>query len=379
MKILILILLIISSNLFAKNKIVISKNLMPLPKNCKSELLNPNLGADIYSIDCSNNFFSNLNTKIYENEIYRLNIFDDPEQNDQWALASIDFFSFLDTGINVDKTPLVAIIDTGIDFEHRDLKNQIAYNQNEVPNNGLDDDQNGYIDDYIGWNSLNNNPIPMDDHSHGTAIAGIINAQSNNQFGMIGLISKPRIIPIRFMSPEGGRTDSAIKAIDYAASRGAKIINISWGGSKKSEPLFEIMQRCQEKGILFVIAAGNEGSNNDLTPTYPANFELNNTLVVGAIDWRNSPTNFSNYGKKSVHLFAPGESILSSRLNHSFGYFSGTSFAAPIVSGAVALMWSLNEKWSVKEIKSFTLQNCKINNELLDKSLCRGTLNLPQN
>lgn len=344
-------------------------------KNCHSELLNPNSGADMYKISCSGKIPVQLNHIVKEKNItWKLFGSNDPDFSEQWSMDVANVESYWAKMKTSSLNPLIAIIDTGIDFAHEDLQKSIAYNFQEIPGNGIDDDQNGYTDDYIGWNALANNPFPLDDHFHGTAISGIINAKINNQLGIAGLVLQNSIVPVKFLSPKGGNTDIAIKAIDYAIARKVKIINASWGGPKPSPLLEEMLKRCQMLGILVIVAAGNENSDNDQVATYPANYELDNVISVASLNWRGELADHSNYGRHHVDIAAPGESVMATVPNNRYGYMTGTSYAGPHIAAAASMIWSQNPSLSYLEVKNYLLSRCHKNLSLEGKISCGGYL-----
>jgi subtilisin family serine protease len=212
-------------------------------------------------------------------------------------------------------------------------------NTNETPDNGIDDDNNGYIDDYIGYNFINNTGNPMGDDGHGTHVAGIVLGATTDIMATHVDSAKIRIMPLKFLGPSGsGSTSNAIRAIYYAVNMGAKVLNNSWGGGTYSQALNEAIAYSYQQKVVFVAAAGNSGQNSDVNPMYPAAYDTPHIISVAATnDWDYLPT-FSNYGKVSVDVASPGVSILSTLPNNSFGYSSGTSMAAPFVSGVAALM-----------------------------------------
>ena len=345
--------------------------------NCSYDLLNPNLGADIYAVNCSKsqNFLNaekNNNWKLFTRPNKTAIEVKDPMFNDQWGLGLININSFWKNQTTGDRRIKVAVIDSGLNYRHEDLQVNLDINTNEIPNNGIDDDGNGYIDDYFGWNAADNSSDPMDDFDHGTHVSGIIGASSNNDIGIAGMNWNVSLIPVRFVDNHaGGRTEAAIRAIDYSVARGAKIVNMSWGGTTRSPLLEEIIKRCREKGVLFIAAAGNEAKNNDDTPTWPASFPLDNIISVAAINLHKELAWFSNWGK-SVHIAAPGESILSTTGENRYGFKDGTSMAAPHITGAAALIWSSHPNWNYLEVKNYILNHCVTDRLTKIPVLCQG-------
>lgn len=236
----------------------------------------------------------------------------------------------------------VAVIDTGVDHTHPDLSANIFQNVDEIPGNGLDDDRNGFVDDVRGWNFFSDNAQPMDDHGHGTHVAGTIGASGQNGVGVCGVAWGASIIPIKFLGPQGfGYTSDAIASVEYAQSIGCRIVNASWGGGSYSSLLRDtIKDFTVSNDALFVTAAGNSFRNNDVQPSFPACYEVAGIISVAASDASDGLAGFSNWGPDSVDIAAPGVGVLSCLPNNSYGVASGTSMAAPHVSGSAALLLS---------------------------------------
>lgn len=241
---------------------------------------------------------------------------------------------------NVSERPIVAVIDTGVDVSHPVFTGSDAVwsNSGEIPGNGLDDDNNGYVDDSQGWNFFSNSSVMLDDDGHGTHVAGIILGTTQDIFKSALDLSKVRIMPLKFLGADGsGSTSNAIKAIYYAVNNGAQVINNSWGGSAGSSSLLEALTYAYQQGVSIVAAAGNSALNNDVSPMYPASYTVPSLISVAASNDWDSLASFSNYGVGSVHVSAPGVSILSTIPAAKMGYSSGTSMAAPFVAGLAAL------------------------------------------
>ncbi len=258
------------------------------------------------------------------------------------------------------KEVLVAVFDTGVDYNHEDLNANIAFNEGEMgldsdgdekKTNGIDDDGNGHIDDWRGWNFVGyalggvGSNDPMDLESHGTHVAGTIGAVGNNGIGTTGVVWHVGIIPVQVLGEDGtGNIFDLIPAIDYAISRGADIINASLGSPGFSQSVRAAIEDASEAGILFVASAGNFHRNNDLKPSYPASYNLDNVIAVAATERTGERAIFSHYGKVSVDIAAPGVSIIStiptSLGSSPYAPKHGTSMAAPHVAGAAALVWS---------------------------------------
>lgn len=247
---------------------------------------------------------------------------------------------------------LVAVIDTGIDYNHPDLKNNIWTNEKEIPGNGIDDDKNGYIDDIHGWNAQGKNGNPMDGNAHGTHCAGTIGAEHNNGLGVAGVMGDVSLIAIKFLSDEGsGSLADAIEAINYATKLNVDIMSNSWGGGGFSLALEDSIKAAKAKGIVFVAAAGNESSNNDSRPSYPASYQVDNVISVASHTAQDTMSSFSCFGKRSVHVAAPGSNVLSSTPRGEYKVFSGTSMATPHVAGIVGLLLSETGRLPVAELR----------------------------
>ena len=264
---------------------------------------------------------------------------------------------------------VVAVTDAGVNIDHPDLVPNIWSNPGEIPNNGIDDDANGYIDDTVGWDFFNNdnNPSPTgSNEGHGTHVAGIVGAAGNNGVGVSGVAWNVSLMPVRFLGGNGGGTTAgAVSAIYYAIDNGADIINASWGGGNFSPVLETAVGAANSAGVLFVAAAGNSALNNDINEHYPSNFEFPNVISVAATNENNFLAGFSNFGAQGVHLAAPGDQIpstwigLSDEGNPLYKFLSGTSMAAPHVSGLAALMLSVNPSLTPKQIRDILIDSSR--------------------
>lgn len=237
--------------------------------------------------------------------------------------------------------PVIAVIDTGVDYNHDvfDDTGAMWVNPGEIPNNGIDDDNNGYIDDIHGWNFVANSNSPLDDDDHGTHVAGIILGSTQNILASPLESAQIRIMALKFLDDQGiGTTSDAIEAIYYAINNGAKVLNNSWGGGGYSQALRDAIVSANNDDLVFIAAAGNQASNNDSYATYPANYDIPNVFSVAATNDYDYLASFSNYGKSTVHIASPGVSIYSTLAGNSMGYLSGTSMAAPFVAGLAAMM-----------------------------------------
>jgi subtilisin family serine protease len=210
---------------------------------------------------------------------------------------------------------VVAVLDSGVDYNHPDLINNMWTNPGEIPGNGLDDDINGKIDDDRGWDFVDDDNDPMDSEVHGSHVAGTIAAEGNNSTGITGVVWTAQIMPLRFLNAFGsGSVADAIEAIDYAIDKGAKIINASYGSYTFSAAERDAIVRARDADILFVAAAGNDNLNNDsATKHYPSSYDLANIIAVASTDQSDARSSFSNYGVTSVDVAAPGTFILSAR------------------------------------------------------------------
>lgn len=282
---------------------------------------------------------------------------------------------------------VVAVIDEGVDVSHPDLRDNVWVNQDEVPANGIDDDNNGYVDDVNGYDFANDDasvydpdPVVGEGDEHGTHVAGTIAASGDNGVGVTGVNWNARIMALKFLDVDGGYTSDAVEAINYAVNNGVKISNNSWGGVGNSQSLRDAIARADAAGHLFVAAAGNGGpdgigDDNDASPNYPASYDLPNVVSVAATNNRDNLTSFSNYGAASVDLAAPGAGILSTLPGNSYGYFSGTSMVTPHVSGVAALLASQNAGLDDAKLKSRLLQSVDQKPSLRGKTVTGGRLN----
>jgi Zn-dependent metalloprotease len=249
----------------------------------------------------------------------------------------------------------VAVIDTGIDYNHEDLAANMWINTGEIPGNGIDDDNNGYVDDVHGYDFFNRDGDPMDDHGHGTHCSGTIGAVGNNGVGVAGVCWNVKIMALKFLSAAGeGDTAGAISCMEYAVRMGARVFNNSWGdvpGGPYEQALKDAIDATGAANVLFIAAAGNDANNNDVNPAYPASYASDNIISVMSVSSTGARSSFSNYGQQSVDLAAPGSSIVSCKLGGGYQYMSGTSMATPHVVGACALLLSLNSGYSAQQVK----------------------------
>ena len=238
------------------------------------------------------------------------------------------------------KDVTIAVIDTGVDYNHSDLKDNMWTNTAELNGEpGVDDDGNGFVDDVYGYDFANDDGDPNDGHSHGTHCAGTIGAVHDNGLGVAGVMKDVKIMAIKFLTDSGsGTTENAIKSIDYATKMNVDLMSNSWGGGGRSQALEDAIKRASQAGIIFTAAAGNSSSNNDSRPHYPSNYDVENVVSVAALTAQNSLASFSCYGRSTVHIAAPGHRILSTVKGNNYKVYSGTSMATPHVSGVVGLL-----------------------------------------
>ena len=287
-------------------------------------------------------------------------------------IDGIEAWDLYKEGANV----LVAVIDTGVKYDHQDLQENIWININEIAGNGVDDDNNGYIDDIHGYDFANSDGDSMDDNGHGTHCAGILGARGDNGIGISGAAHSAQIMGIKFLDGSGsGSSSAAINSILYAVDNGAKILSNSWGGGGFSQSLFDAISYANDHDVLFIAAAGNESSNNDNSPSYPANYDLPNIISVAATDHRDQLSGFSNYGM-SVDLAAPGSNILSTYSDGGYATLSGTSMATPYVTGAAVLIKSNFPELTALEIKEILLETVDELDNLSGKVATSGRLNV---
>ncbi len=241
----------------------------------------------------------------------------------------------------------IAVIDTGINYSHPDLAANVWTNGGEIAGNGVDDDGNGWIDDVHGYDFINDDADPMDDHRHGSHVAGTIGAVGNNGLGVAGVNHRCSLVALKVFDANGrGEISGAVEAMDYVIANGIRLSNNSWGCSSEDEAcysraLFDVIEASQAVGHVFIAAAGNDfGNDNDEVPFFPVGFELANVIGVAALHNRDAVAAFSNIGSATVELAAPGTCIYSTMLSESYGFLDGTSMAAPHVTGVAALVMS---------------------------------------
>ena len=289
----------------------------------------------------------------------------------------------------------IGIIDEGYMFNHVDLAANAGVNPGEVANNGVDDDGNGLIDDVYGWDFAGNNNTVFDGTAddHGTHVAVTIGAVGGNGIGVAGVVWNVKMIGAKFLGSTGGTTANAIKSVDYFTDlkirHGLNIVatNNSWGGGGFSQALKDAIDRANNAGILFVAAAGNSGTNNDATPSYPSGYTSANIIAVASITSTGGLSSFSQFGATTVDLGAPGSGIWSTvpvavgkgknaTVGSGYASYNGTSMATPHVTGAVALYKSLNPSATAPQIKAAILGSTTPTASLAGKTVTGGRLNV---
>lgn len=255
---------------------------------------------------------------------------------------------------------VVAVVDTGIDYNHPDLAANMIQNETNCAD-GVDNDGNGHVDDCYGLDTINNDTNPMDDNRHGTHVAGTIGATGNNSVGVVGVNWNVKLMACKFLNASGsGSTSNAVKCLSYIATmkdRGVNIVatNNSWGGGGFSQSLEDAIDVQRQKGILFIAAAGNSTTDHDLGNVYPASHYLPNIIAVASQTRTNMLSSFSDFGRRTVHLGAPGSAILSTTLNNSYTSLSGTSMATPHVAGVAALLKAQDSTRDWRAIRNLIL------------------------
>jgi len=283
---------------------------------------------------------------------------------------------------------VVGVIDTGFDYTHEDLVANAWTNLAELNGQpGVDDDNNGYVDDIHGWDALGNDGDPMDTQGHGTHVSGTIGATGNNGVGVVGVNHEVSIVGCRFLGNGGGSTSGAIDCLNYMLNLkesgvNIKVTNNSWGGAGYSDALKAAIQANNDAGILFVAAAGNGAYNNDNSPSYPASYEVDNVIAVASTTNEDKMSGFSQYGLTSVDMGAPGSFIVSTYPKGlggnptGYAYLSGTSMASPQVAGAAALIASLDPNVSVADMKDILMNSGDPISDLAGKTVSGKRLNI---
>jgi thermitase len=302
---------------------------------------------------------------------------DDPLFARQYGLPSDPGIAATSAWDHRTKCGRVATLDSGAQLDHPDLKGNFWHNPDEIKGNDKDDDHNGYVDDYYGVDIYDGSGGGADADGHGTHVAGILGGRGNNALGVAGVCWQAQIMPIRFMNANGrGSTSDAVAGIEYAISEHAKVLNCSFGSSSKSSALADAVGDAKGKGVLLVVAAGNDGDSIDKTPEYPASYTYANILTVAATTDADKLASFSNFGSKSVDLAAPGDDIWSTYLGSGYKQLSGTSMAAPFVAGAAAMLRAKDSDLSYSDVKSALKKTVDKLPALSGKTVTGGRINL---
>jgi subtilisin family serine protease len=286
-----------------------------------------------------------------------------------------------------DSKTVLAILDTGVDYTHRDLAANIWRNSGESgldsnhqskESNGIDDDHNGFIDDVVGYDFSNNDSLPFDDHSHGTHVAGLAAAVAGNGLDTIGHCGRCTIMPLKFMNAKGTGNDAdAIRAVEYAIQNGAHILNNSWGSEDYSQALEDAFKLAAEKGLTVVSAAGNDGMDLGNVSLFPAKFKLAGGLTVAALVETDIHIPFwSNYSHVFVHLSSGGREIESTIPGNKLGLMTGTSMAAPNVAGCAGLIKSYNPKLTNIQIAQLFKAHVLADRDSMSKTAFQGRPNM---
>ncbi len=278
---------------------------------------------------------------------------------------------------------VLGVIDTGVDYTHADLTNNIWINPGEIPGNGIDDDLNGYVDDVQGWDFAGRDNNPADEAGHGTSVAGIIAAEGNNGLGVSGVNWDAQVMPLRYLNENLiGSTADAIAATNYATMMrteygvNVRALNNSYGIAGYSQAFYDAIAAAGDAGIMFIASAGNNSSDDDTGPIYPANFDLPNVISVAAIDSNDNLASFSSYGAATVELGAPGVSVRTTARGGGYTYFGGTSAAAPVVTGVVGLLWDAAPYATLDQIRQALLDGTVATPALSGKTITGGRVNL---
>jgi subtilisin family serine protease len=295
----------------------------------------------------------------------------EPKFEDQWSLANDGRQGGLKgadigalqawTTTHGSEEIVIGVLDTGVAYTDVDLVNNMWTRPASVP--PYQDRDRGTVDDAHGFNVLDNSGEPMDENGRGTNVAGIIGAECGNKLGLCGVNWQVRMLPLKFLNAGGfGTVSGALAAINYAIDRrragvNLRIINISWRLSHHSRALEEVIRQAGDDGMLFVVAAGSSRNDNDVVPQFPSGYDTGNVISVAATDRSDALAEFSNYGKQSVQLAAPGKDLLTTALGNEYELRSGTSMAAAVVTGVAALTVAAHPNLPVGELRSLLLES----------------------
>ncbi|RUO27030.1 peptidase S8 [Aliidiomarina minuta] len=328
-------------------------------------------------------------------EFNPLSIPNDPAFGDMWALqntgqqggtAGADISAVPAWDITTGSQDIViGVIDTGVDYTHPDLAANMWLNPNEICDSGVDDSGTGVIDDCYGYSAITGYGDPMDGNGHGTHVAGTIGAVGNNELGVVGVNWNVQMVACQFLDADGfGSTAGAIECVDYFTNlklnHGVNIVasNNSWGGGAYSEALEMAISDGIDAGIMFVAASGNDGTDSDVIPSYPASYDLDGIVAVANTTRTDAMSGTSTYGLESVDLGAPGTQILSTYLNEGYATASGTSMASPHVAGVAGLIWSISPQLSITEVKQIMMDSGDPLSALAGRTVSGNRLNAYQ-
>lgn len=309
------------------------------------------------------------------NYIYTASISpNDPRAAQQYANQNTSLLSAWGVATG-SKSVQIAIIDTGVQYTHPDLAANMWSNPNETVD-GIDNDKNGFVDDTVGYDFVQSDNDPNDLNEHGTHCSGSAAAVGNNGEGVAGASWNASIMAVRVLDAQGsGFLSDVATGVRYAVDNGAHVLSLSLGGSSSSQVLENALSYACSKGAFIAVAAGNESANNDVTPSYPANYNLPCLISVAATDSSDQLADFSNFGASTVNIAAPGVEILSTVPGSSYGFLSGTSMATPLVAGIGALVKSVKPELSGADIKNVLLQSVDQLPQLNGKVTSGGRVN----
>ncbi len=297
----------------------------------------------------------------------------DPRYNELYGLQTIQAeaaWDYIDQNVANPTEIVVGVLDSGVDYTHPDLAAAMWVNPGEIPDDGIDNDGNGYVDDVHGWDAFDGDNDPMDVNGHGSHVAGTIAAVRDNNQVVVGVTPNVKIMALKFGGAISGSESAAIELINYVNVMQSqygfdiRLTNNSWGNTFYSVSLEEAIMQSNTQNILVVAAAGNSSTNTDNFMYYPQGYDVPNVISVGATDSGDNLASFSNYGLSNVDIAAPGDLILSTVPDNAYAFYSGTSMAAPHVSGALALLASIDPTLNAAALKERVLNNADVVNGL---------------